>query len=244
MMDILYVGSTGQTLYATVERVSDGYWWDATNGQWAENPTEADRHVSLTEGGAGYAGSYTATIDGLGDAGWVRVRVHTGDGGTVVGAAEAYIVNGEEYPGALMSAIQSVRDSVVGSSTIATIVDATTLDVTIRRGDDYTADSANGRLNFTLTGYDLSAVEEIWLTIKRSPSDADDEALIQVTYTGGAIEVTDAQGGCIAVELTAAQTASLRPIAYYYDVQVRLDGRISTPIAGIIHVLADVTRAT
>jgi hypothetical protein len=97
----LYIGttnSTGKNLFASLERLSDGFFWNASTDAWASNPAAADRKVPLTEGTGPNAGSYSTSVTGLGDAGWVFVRLHDDDDpadATYAGGHE-YVLQGEE----------------------------------------------------------------------------------------------------------------------------------------------------
>jgi hypothetical protein len=75
----LYLGlsaTTGRDLFATLQRLSDDFFWSVTASAWQAAPAAADRKVDLTEGAGAHAESYTATVTGLGDAGEVRLRIN------------------------------------------------------------------------------------------------------------------------------------------------------------------------
>ncbi len=97
---------------------------------------------------------------------------------------------------------------------------------------------------------DAAAVDltdaSIWMTAKRRARDADAAAVFQKTV-GDGITITNAAGGLARVDLVPGDTEDLpaRSIQLVYDVQVKLDdGRVLTPISGVLTVEPDVTVAT
>src|SRR5690554_544219 len=84
----------------------------------------------------------------------------------------------------------------------------------------------------------------VWVTVKESPSDADDQAIYQhyievdlegdiVTAQGMSIKDDDPATGVVVQHLTAAESALLATESYTYDVQVMLpNGTIKTPVLG------------
>ena len=99
-LNILTTQTTGKTLFASLERLSDGFFWNVTTSAWANNPAAADRKVTLTEGSGANAGSYTASVSGLGDAADIRARVHDDADAAdkTISAAVAYVWGGNEVP--------------------------------------------------------------------------------------------------------------------------------------------------
>ncbi len=99
-LNILTTQTTGKTLFASLERLSDGFFWNVTTSAWANNPAAADRKVTLTEGSGANAGSYTASVSGLGDATDIRARVHDDADAAdkTISAAVAYVWGGNEVP--------------------------------------------------------------------------------------------------------------------------------------------------
>lgn len=79
---ITVVAATALTLKVTLERLTDGFFWNRVSQTWtAPGSTPfASRTITLAEGAAENLGSYTGTVDGLGvqpDPGLVRIRVHS-----------------------------------------------------------------------------------------------------------------------------------------------------------------------
>lgn len=92
-----FVGTSGKTLVATLERVSDGYFWNPTASAWQNAPSFANKSISLTEGTSENLGSYAGSASGLGDAQEVIVRIHdTGASNQTIGEQEILVVNGLE----------------------------------------------------------------------------------------------------------------------------------------------------
>jgi hypothetical protein len=92
-----------------------------------------------------------------------------------------------------------------------------------------------------------------WLTVKRSVSDTDVQAVFQKEITSalvageGQIDDTGADGTAhLIFYLAAADTVLLTPLSdYRYDIQVKLSGGgISTPEIGVITAFPQMTRAT
>ena len=68
---------------------------------------------------------------------------------------------------------------------------------------------------------DLDASDEVWFTAKYSRADADVDAAILKTRTGGGIVDIDLPTGKCQVKLTAADTAGLTGRALLYDTKVK-----------------------
>lgn len=98
---------------------------------------------------------------------------------------------------------------------------------------------------------------EIYVTLKNSPEDADADALLQVSESGGlgvlagataatpgdaSLVVADENAGNLNVHVEAAAMATLPSGRLHYDVQVSFGTLISTRGIGIFLVLEDITR--
>ena len=74
--------ATGGSYAATIQRLSDGFWFTPGNSSFAANPVYADKRISLVEGTGELVGSHTATVanlSGVGNVsepGLVRIRIH------------------------------------------------------------------------------------------------------------------------------------------------------------------------
>lgn len=95
-------------------------------------------------------------------------------------------------------------------------------------------------------------------TAKKSVSDLDSEAILQVSESGGLVilngsstvvgtaqlSVTNATTGEVNLTLSAATTATIPLFDYLWDCQKVLSFGVSTPINGVLSVTGDVTRRT
>lgn len=125
-------------------------------------------------------------------------------------------------------------------------------DITAWRGDSFS-------VSFSDLG-NVTARTALWFTAKRRSSQADDDAMIQVTedddllYINGAaaetaangtLTVTDAAAGDMTLALAAEETAKMPAGAVLvWDIQMLTASGVSTLAAGTITFTADVTRAT
>ncbi len=125
--------------------------------------------------------------------------------------------------------------------------------ITIQRGDSFT-------ISFTGLGSIVDR-SELWFTAKSSRGDADSNSKVMVTEgsglryingsvpsssNNGAIVVSDAVLGNIAISVIAAESACLmQGNGIFWDTQVkRNSGSVNTLSGGIFNVAGDVTRAT
>lgn len=94
--------------------------------------------------------------------------------------------------------------------------------------------------------FDLTDVDDIIFTIKRSTQDSDAAAVFQGTKTGADIVIvgTDVEG-IVDVTVPAEKTEPMRMgKPYYWDVQIRdADGKTFTPCLGTIFVETELTRS-
>ena len=115
----------------------------------------------------------------------------------------------------------------------------------LHAGDDY---------NYSFTLYDSAGNPldltdvTIWFTIKRSQTDADASALLQLTSSDGIAIDTAPETGKFVVRFAAADTATLRGM-WWYDLQVKgtIDGesgKVVTPLWGQIEFGPNITQAT
>ena len=119
-----------------------------------------------------------------------------------------------------------------------------TLELSMMRGDSKT-------YTFALTDADGDALDlaaaSVWFTAKRRLSDADDDAVFNLSVGTGITIGTPASGGEVTVDLPAANTTALpdRRTELRYDLQVKLaGGEAQTALYGTLAVYPDVTLAT
>jgi hypothetical protein len=90
------VQATGGTYALTVQRVSDGFYWQPASSSWNAAPLFSQKQIPFAEGVNENAGSYVAQVDDLGSPGHVRIRIHdTGAvGNPTVDVVSGYVVSG------------------------------------------------------------------------------------------------------------------------------------------------------
>ena len=255
---------TGATLYALLFDATGQIW----NGSAFAAPSSAawtDYDIAMSEV-ATATGVYRASMPAAaaGIYGWV-VRRQAGASPAVTdiavgtgkiewsGTAEVTLTSRATQ--ASVDAIPATFTAALASFVNSYSTDATTAgSITRRRGDSWTiVPAALG----VLTGY-----TSLWLTIKSSHEDEDEDAILHVKknasglldgllYLNGAastanlasVTVTDAATGIVSIAVDEAATKELAPGEYYYDIQALIAGDVSTPDSGTFTVTADVTRS-
>lgn len=88
---------TGRTLSSTIQRISDGYYWNPSAVAFQSAPTYANKKITMTEGSAENLYSYTASVGSIGSPGKVRIRIHDeGVSNQALGASDTFIINNDE----------------------------------------------------------------------------------------------------------------------------------------------------
>lgn len=105
-------------------------------------------------------------------------------------------------------------------------------DLTITRGDTET-------IAVTITTDGTTPVDISGRTYSSQMRTTPDIAAIAATAT---CTITDAATGKLNAVFSAADTSTLDPGYYYWDLQENASGTISTILSGTVTVLADVTR--
>ena len=104
----VYINTTftsGRTLFATIKRLSDGYFWSVAASAFQAAPTLANKKITLTEGSSEYAGSYGGSVSSLISPGEIVTYIHDDGlaGDTVVGLGQSYVsVSDERAPADLL----------------------------------------------------------------------------------------------------------------------------------------------
>lgn len=107
------------------------------------------------------------------------------------------------------------------------------------RGDTEVFDAA-----ITVSGVAVNITGcSLTFTAKRSLTDADADAVLQLTTTGGAIVITNGPGGLCTISVASADTSALTvPTLCYCDLQlVDTLGNVSTTATGTLMIKVDVT---
>lgn len=97
-MLISFSDQTGKTIYATVKRISDGYYLENSGFTFASAPAFASKRLTLVEGSSEEIGyySYSATSTSWND-GVYEVKIHDGNNSNlVVGTALVGMMSGVE----------------------------------------------------------------------------------------------------------------------------------------------------
>lgn len=84
-----------------------------------------------------------------------------------------------------------------------------------------------------ITGWDVT------FTMKRNPNRSDATANLQIVQSN--LSGANATNGNVQIILPHLQTKDLNPGKYYFDMEVRTGGYVSTILAGMLEVLPDVT---
>ncbi len=99
-------GPPSANLAATLERISDGYYWNPTAVAFQSAPAFVDKRILLTEGTSENAGLYSVSIASLADAGDLRVCIHDTDASNrTVATHTTYIEDGTEAPASQLADI-------------------------------------------------------------------------------------------------------------------------------------------
>ena len=147
--------------------------------------------------------------------------------------------------------LSATRTLTQSAAQVTSILSGST--ITIQRGDSFT-------ISFTGLGSIVDR-SELWFTAKSSRGDADSNSKIMVTEgsglryingsvpsssNNGAIVVSDAVLGNIAISVIAAESACLmQGNGIFWDTQVkRSSGSVNTLSGGIFNITGDITRAT
>lgn len=122
---ITHINDTGKTLTATIERLADGYFREDDAETFVSAPAFADKDITLTEGSAENAGTYTNSVaaatwnDGL-----YRLRIHdTSLSNRTISASVFAISDGYEVPVGEENALYTADIQLIVDNANATPVD-------------------------------------------------------------------------------------------------------------------------
>jgi len=118
-LDITIADFPDETLFATIERVSGGDFWNNSTSAYESSPSLSDKKISLTEGSNENKGSYSASVSGLGTH-KIKIRIHDDSDSDVVIAQQTISVeNGVEVTGPITSgsletdAVNEIADAIL-----------------------------------------------------------------------------------------------------------------------------------
>jgi len=118
-LDIAVRAASGLTLIATIQRLSDSFYWNDVASAFQAGPSFANKSISLTEGTSEDTSTYTASVTGLDTPEYILVRIHNSTGTRTLGLAHTYVREDEE--------IEAVAN-IYHTDTEFTIDDANTQD--------------------------------------------------------------------------------------------------------------------
>ena len=100
MFEIVHVAATGGTFAATIERLSDGFFFNPTTMAFESAPTFANKRIALAEGSNENTGSYRASQGDVGSPREVLVRIHDDNdvNDITVAAFKTFILGDNESP--------------------------------------------------------------------------------------------------------------------------------------------------
>lgn len=95
---ITFVGGSGLTLKATIERLADGYFREDDTETFDTGLAFSDKDITLTEGSSENAGTYTTTVTATNwSDGKYRIRIHnTAASNIAIGVVDINVRDGEE----------------------------------------------------------------------------------------------------------------------------------------------------
>lgn len=124
------VAPTGGNFVVTLERLSDGFFWNDVAAAFQAAPTFANKKIVMAEGTSENLGSYTASRANLGSPLRIRIRFHDDDDASDITQAFDCIsvFGGDEVDNELL------RVALVGASQ-AGVVDDAGATATVFKGD-------------------------------------------------------------------------------------------------------------
>jgi hypothetical protein len=167
--------TTGKTLVATLERESDGFFWNDVAEAWQANPSFADRSIALTERTGNYLTVYAGANSGdLGDGLRIALYVHdTGASNAVVSVSQWYVVGGNEVVN-----VDSIANSTQAATNLKDIYGSCVASGTVN--------TVTGNGDFTLTSADLVATDAAYVDMMLIFTGGNNQRIPRVVgvYTG------------------------------------------------------------
>lgn len=93
---IVFQEKSNKVFFATIERLSDGFFWNNNNKQFELNPVSGDKKILISEGHNENRGSYLVSISGLNNVKKIRLRIHNDKFDKVISMRETIIINDQE----------------------------------------------------------------------------------------------------------------------------------------------------
>jgi|TARA_R110000751_G_scaffold60240_2_gene125897 hypothetical protein len=115
---INYTDVTGQNTVATIERLSDNYFWNNSLNEFEVSVEFSNKKIAMIEGSNENIGTYTGTNNGNLGTGDFLVRIHDLDNSNVtVASDQVSVVDGEESNAttALIDSFSTALADVLGS---------------------------------------------------------------------------------------------------------------------------------
>jgi hypothetical protein len=127
---ISYTDVTGQSVAASIERLSDNYFWNNTLGTFEFSVLFSDKKITMVEGSNENIGTYAGANNGNLGIGDLLVRIHDLDDNNIsVASGQVYVLNGEE----------ASRPVVIGNITAALVEALDSIEFKVTKGNSSSA---------------------------------------------------------------------------------------------------------
>lgn len=93
---IVFQEKSNKVFFATIERLSDGFFWNNNSKKFELNPISDDKKILILEGHNENSGSYLVSISGLNNVKKIRLRIHNNQFNKVISMRETIIMNDQE----------------------------------------------------------------------------------------------------------------------------------------------------
>ena len=127
---ISYTDVTGQSVAASIERLSDNYFWNNILKKYESSILFSDKKITMTEGSNENVGTYIGTNNGSLGTGDLLVRMHDlNDANISMASGQVYVLDGEE----------ASRPVVIGNITAALIEALDSIELKVTKGNSSSA---------------------------------------------------------------------------------------------------------
>lgn len=93
---IAFQEKSNKVFFATIERLSDGFFWNNNSKKFESNPIANDKKIPILEGDNENKGSYLTFVGGLNNAKKIRLRIHNDKFDKVLSMRETIVINDQE----------------------------------------------------------------------------------------------------------------------------------------------------